>query len=266
MLVLSSQTGGERLEPTGSAVQTSFVTGKIHPPFTGRLGRVSSPSGIGLNRPLSASIDEYSVDSSASKMVERESPSHAAFDYGVGKAIARDEELSEWPRKQFFSDSRNRFPISATYNLSNGHQRQSPRALIDAYGSDKRNEISSNKPLLVERLDINGADKKVVSTSWQNTEEEEFDWEDMNPTLVDNSRNNGFLPSFSGERPRYSAPSAASLEQDTRSSWLGRPQFPLSEDSATAGEDASASLGVCFLNFVSFFRLYFFFPLMYAFL
>jgi len=39
---------------------------------------------------------------------------------------------------------------------SNGQPCQNPRALIDAYGSEKRQE-----------------------TSWKNTEEEEFNWEDL---------------------------------------------------------------------------------------
>jgi len=54
----------------------------------------------------------------------------------------------------------------------------------------------------VERPDKNGMGK-VMTTSWQNTEEEEFDWEDMSPTLVDHSRSNGFLQptiGFSSEK------------------------------------------------------------------
>jgi len=109
--------------------------------------------------------------------------------------------ISNIPRKRCFDE--------LSY-LSNGQPRQNPRALIDAYGSDKSQETSGSKPLLVERLDKNGMDK-VMTTSWQNTEEEEFDWEDMSPTLVDHSRSNGFLQptiAFSSEKAVTVAASA----------------------------------------------------------
>ncbi|KAG4907739.1 hypothetical protein JHK86_056223 [Glycine max] len=201
----------------------------------------SSPSRIGVDRPLSASMDEYAVDNSAVRLIERNSP-HPAVDYGVAKALGRDVDLTEWQQKQYPGDGRNRFPTSVTYSLSNGHQRQSPRALIDAYGSDKSQETSSSKPLLVERLDRNGIDK-VLSTSWQNTEEEEFDWENMSPTLTDHSRNNSLLPStfgFSRERPGVAA-NATLSEQDTRKGWSSESQLPPVDDSSAIAEDAFAS-------------------------
>lgn len=231
--------GGEKLDPSGNASNTNFgfVSSKPHQflSSSSRLGISSSPSRIGIDRPLSASMDEYAI--------ERDSPHHA-FDYGVAKALGRDVELSEWQRKQYAGDGRNRFSTSSTYNLSNGHQRQSPRALIDAYGSDKSQETSSSKPLLVERLDRNGIDNKVVPTSWQNTEEEEFDWEDMSPTVIDHSRNNSLLPSgigFSRERPVVAA-NATLSEQDTRKGWSSGSQLPSMDDSSAIAEDAFASL------------------------
>ncbi|XP_054778102.1 polyadenylation and cleavage factor homolog 4-like [Prosopis cineraria] len=192
--------GGEKLESTVNLGLANFGRGvsKIHQPLSSRLGR-SPPSGIGLDRPPSATIDEIAVHNSAGRLVERDTLSHPAFDYGVGKAGSRTEELSGW-KQQYSDDGQNQFQV-------NGHQRQSLKALIDAYGSDKNNETFNNKPLVVERQDTNGINR-VVSTSWQNTEEEEFDWEDMSPTLVDHSRNNDFFPSsigFSRERPVISA-------------------------------------------------------------
>ena len=78
--------------------------------------------------------------------------------------------FSNFPRKRCFDEF--------SY-LSNGQPRQNPRFLIDAYGSEKRQE-----------------------TSWMNTEEEEFNWEDMIPT-----------PSigFSSEMPVTVAASSTSL-------------------------------------------------------
>ena len=192
---------------------------------------------------MSASVDEYAVDNSAGRIVERESP----HNYGVPKVVGRDEELSEWQRKQYSGDVRNRFQTSMTYSLSNGHQRQSPRALIDAYGSDKSQETSSSKPLLLERLDRNGIDNKVLSTSWQNTEEEEFDWEDMSPTLADHSRDNGILPStigFSREKPIAIVANAILSEQDTRKGWSSGSQLPPVDDSSVIAPDAFPSSAV----------------------
>ncbi|KAF7811142.1 polyadenylation and cleavage factor-like protein 4 [Senna tora] len=236
--------GGEMLDSTGSIGHTNFGLGanKMHQALISRHGRVPSPSGIGLDRPLSASVEEYAVDNPIGRIVERESPSHPAFNYGLGKSIARDEELIDWPRKQYSADVRSQFPFP-----TNGHQRQNPRALIDAYGSDKSTVNSSNKPL-VELLDMNGIDNKVVSTSWQNTEEEEFNWEDMSPTLADHRRNNGILPSsliLSRERPSgiVAATNAAALGQDTRSGWSSRSQLPPLDDSSVIAEDAFVPLG-----------------------
>lgn len=220
----------------------------MHQPLTRRLGR-SSPSRIGLDRPLSASIDECAVDNPAGRIIEREPLSQPAFDYGVGKAIGRGEELSGWQRKQHSDDGRNQFQISMSYSLSNGHQRQSLRALIDAYGSDKGNETSRNKPLLLERQDTNGIGKGV-STSWQNTEEEEFDWEDMSPTLIDHGRNNDFLPSTVGFSKEGPVIGAATSEQDMGLSWSSRSQLPPMDESSVMAGDAFVSSSVRFLNFL----------------
>lgn len=222
------------LDTTGGMGHTNFVLGanKMHQALISRHGRVSSPSRIGLDRPLSATVDEYTVDNSIGRIAEREPPSHPALKYGMGKSIDRDEELIEWPKKQYSGDGWNQFQFSGS-----GHQRQSPRALIDAYGSDKSMVTLNN----------------MHDTSWQNTEEEEFNWEDMSPTLADHRRNNGFLPSsiiLSRERLNgVVAANSAAMGQDNQSSRLHRAHLPPVDDSSVIAEDSFASSGVCFLNF-----------------
>ncbi|KAK7308166.1 hypothetical protein VNO77_41763 [Canavalia gladiata] len=242
---ITNSVGCERLDRTGTVGNTKFslAANKIHQFVHSRVRKSSSPSRIGLDRPMSAYVDEYAADP-AGRTVERESPHHTV-DYRVAKAFGREEELNEWQQKQFSGDGRNRFQTSMRYSLSNGKQHQSPKALIDAYGSDKSQETSSSKPLFVELLDRNGADK-VVTTSWQNTEEEEFDWEHMSPTLVDNGRNNGFQQSigFSTEKPVIVAANATSSEQDTRNGWSNGSQLPPVDDSSVIGEDTFASSAV----------------------
>lgn len=150
-------------------------------------------------------------------------------------AIGRDDELSKWQRKQYHTQ--NQIETPAPYKLCNGRDRQGPRALIDAYGSDTRNTPSSDRPLRVERLDTNGLDHRPSSMSWQNTEEEEFDWEDIGPTLADRGRSDDFLQS--------SVPSLGSFKPrpDIRNSWSGQAQLPAADDSSTVSDDSVPSLG-----------------------
>ncbi|KAK4258966.1 hypothetical protein QN277_005354 [Acacia crassicarpa] len=227
--------GGENLEATVNLGLANFGRGasKMHQSLPRRHGR---SSGIGLDRPPLATIDECAVDHSSSRIVERDPLSHPAFNYGLGKAGSRGEESTAWKQKHHSDDGRNQFQVSMSCSLSNGHQRQNLKALIDAYGSDKNDETFNNKPLLVERQDINGLNK-VVSTSWQNTEEEEFDWEDMSPTLADHSRNNDILPSSIGFSRETPVISAATSEQDPRHSWSSRSQLPPMDDSSVVPGD-----------------------------
>ncbi|XLT58409.1 hypothetical protein HN873_051013 [Arachis hypogaea] len=107
----------------------------------------------------------------------------------------REGGLNEWQQKRFSSDGWNIFQTSKTYNLNDEQQRQSPRALIEAYGCDKGREILSTKLLLVEQPGRNGLGSKFPLASWQDTEEEEFDWKDMNPGLVDCNTNSSSMQS-----------------------------------------------------------------------
>ncbi|KAF2537650.1 hypothetical protein F2Q68_00020513 [Brassica cretica] len=111
--------------------------------------------------------------------------SNQAYNYGMGRATGRDDEHMDWRRKE---------------NFGQGNDHERPRALIDAYGVDTSKHTSISRPI----RNVNGIHSKMV-TPWQNTEEEEFDWEDMSPTL-ERSRAGEFLrssvPALGSVRPR----------------------------------------------------------------
>lgn len=91
---------------------------------------------------------------------------------------------------------------------------------------------------------------------WQNTEEEEFDWEDMSPTLTDRGRSNEFLPSSVPPfrsfraRPGFGASRATPLEPDIRNNWSSQAQLPAADDSSSTADNATSSFVVCFLDFL----------------
>ncbi|XP_021293757.1 polyadenylation and cleavage factor homolog 4 isoform X2 [Herrania umbratica] len=238
--VPSSHVGVRRLHSTANVGHTSVALGANK--SASMVSRPFSPSTIGSDRLLSSEVDDLPSDGSPRRFVDGTSPSRPVFDYGRGRAIVRDEETRERQRKHYYDDYHNRSESSLNaYKLSNGHERQTPRALIDAYGNDRGKGISNSKPAQVERLAVNGRGNKVTPISWQNTEEEEFDWEDMSPTLADRSRSNDFslssVPPFGsiGERP-------AGLESNSRSSRTTQTQLPLADDSSTIPENAVPSL------------------------
>ncbi|KAB2078395.1 hypothetical protein ES319_A06G159100v1 [Gossypium barbadense] len=240
--VPSSHVGVQRLSSTGNVGRTSLAIGanKSQLSSASRVSRPFSPSRIGSDRLLSSEVDDLPSDDSPRRFAEVASPSRPpVFDFGRGRGTIRDEETREWPRKHFYGDYRNCTESSLNaYKLSNGNERQTLRALIDAYGNDRGQGMSNSKPVQVERLDVNGMGNKVTPRSWQNTEEEEFDWEDMSPTLADRRSNEFSVSSVStfgsiGARP-------AGLESN-RSSRSNQTQLALDE-SSTIPEDTVPSL------------------------
>ncbi|XP_050203480.1 polyadenylation and cleavage factor homolog 4 [Mercurialis annua] len=248
--VAPSQLGAQRLNTMGNFGPSSFGIGthKLHPSSSSRLTKRLSPSRIGAERPLPSQHDDFTTGNSARTFVDGASPSHSVIDYGPLRPIGRDEETTEWRRKHFSEENSNRFEASTVYSLSNGHEHKGPRALIDAYGEDKRNRITSSKPLQIERLDVDGKSNKVGPRSWQNTEEEEFDWEDMSPTLIDRSRSNDLLlsvPPFrgAGARPGFGKRTASQLDSAIRSNWPSQAQVPLADDSSNVADDSISIIG-----------------------
>ncbi|XP_043689443.1 polyadenylation and cleavage factor homolog 4-like isoform X2 [Telopea speciosissima] len=220
--------GNQKLGSPGAAVRTSSVGGidRLYPSKT-RLTRPASPSRIGPPRSLSPPADGFTTDTSPGRVVERASPSHSGIDSRLVRVIDGDAdgERTEWWKRRS-NDIYQQVEISSAY-LSNGSDQQSPRALIDAYGNYRGKNTLSEKPLKVGRLDVNGISIKT-DKGWQNTEEEEYVWEDMSPTLADRSRSNDLmlcnppLDSFNG-RAGLGRSGAASLEPDFRKgNWPSR--------------------------------------------
>ncbi|KAG5234738.1 polyadenylation and cleavage factor [Salix suchowensis] len=228
-----------------SSASLTLGSNKLQPSSTSRLARCLSPSTTGAERPSSSEIDDFAAGNSPRRFVEGLSPSHTPSDYGHGRVAVRDDETNELRRKHYSDDNHYRFEASARYSLSNGREQQGPRALIDAYGDDRGKRIPNSKPLHIEQLAVIGMHNKVAPRLWQNTEEEEFDWEDMSPTLLDRGRNNDFLPQsvqpFGSvvPRPGFGRLNAIRADSDIRSNGSSLTPLTLVDDPSNIGGDAS---------------------------
>ncbi|KAJ0787806.1 putative transcription factor C2H2 family [Helianthus annuus] len=140
---------------------------------TSHVGR--TPFSLGHPRPRSPALEEYSMADSPKRVVEGASPSRHGYDYRTGSVTAGDEDLRDWRR---------------SHVVSNGYDVQRPRDLINAYGTDERNKTTTQKSQHGKNLTINGLGlgSKAGGMTWQNAEEEEFEWENMSPTLADRGR------------------------------------------------------------------------------
>ncbi|XP_030456974.2 polyadenylation and cleavage factor homolog 4 isoform X2 [Syzygium oleosum] len=198
--------GGEatRSRSTENIIRSSYPprANKLHPSSNAAFTRSLSPLRRGADMTFSAEIDEFPADSTL-RNFDRASPSHPASEYDLARAVGREDQSNDWQRNQFFDVGRKRLGSSAAMNLTNGRNHMNPRALIDAYGDDKRKSTSIHKPNQIEHSDIRG---KVAPMSWQDTEEQEFNWEDMNRSLADRGRSNDIVQSsvqtYGGSRAR----------------------------------------------------------------
>ncbi|KAL3522038.1 hypothetical protein ACH5RR_014872 [Cinchona calisaya] len=210
-----------------------------------RIARSSSPYGVKRSRSLSPFLDDIAMDASSSRASEKASPSHSGFDYGVGRISGRHEEASDGPRNTLTNDTCLKSENPAN-RYRNGLDLQGPRALIEAYGIDERQKPLSHKHLKVDHPNVNGIHKSASLRTWQNTEEEEFNWEDMSSTLGDSSQSNDLLttatppPASFRTRAGFGRhPDAPFATSDIRSNWPNQAQRPIFSDSSQA-EDVSA--------------------------
>ncbi|KAI3437342.1 hypothetical protein J3R85_005475 [Psidium guajava] len=182
-----------RLRSTENIIRSSYPprANKLHPSPNAAFTKTLSPLRRGNDMTFSAEIDEFTPDGTLRKY-DRASPSHPASEYDLARPVGREEQSTDWPRNHFFDVGRKRLGTSAAINLTNGRNHMNPRALIDAYGDDKRKTTSIHKPNQIEHSDIRG---KVAPMSWQDTEEQEFNWEDMNRSSADRGRSNDIVQS-----------------------------------------------------------------------
>ncbi|KAI4342924.1 hypothetical protein MLD38_027487 [Melastoma candidum] len=165
----------------------------MHPTYPVSSRKLPPPSNVAASRSLHlrresdrpyAPIDDFPTDNVPGRF-DRASPSHPNLDYGLGRPVgARDKQMGR--QRERVLDNNRRTPV---LNIVNGREHPDPRALIDAYGDDKRKYTSVVRPNQYEHLEMRG---KATPLSWQDTEEQEFNWAEIDPTLAERSRSNNF--------------------------------------------------------------------------
>lgn len=157
-------------------------------------------------------LDVFPRNLSPKRVLERLPPSHSVLGSDPRKLPDRNGRL-RWP----LDDGAQRSTVSM---LDEEYRKQSARELIDAYGNCQGRDADERLPK-VQRLNSNGMASRSGARNWLNSEEEEYSWEDMSPTLTDRVRSS--MPSFPPGTMRTGFPGANAglLESDA-----GRHNFP----------------------------------------
>ncbi|OEL18580.1 Polyadenylation and cleavage factor-like protein 4 [Dichanthelium oligosanthes] len=164
------------------------------------------------NLSRSPPLDVFPRNVSPKRALERLPPSHSILGPDPRRLPDRNGR-SRWA----FDDGAQRPTINM---LDEEYRKQSARELIDAYGNCQGRDADERVPKM-QRLDSNGMASKSSARNWLTSEEEEYSWEDMSPTLNDRIR--GSMPSFppGAVRAGFPGANAGLLESD-----IGRHNFP----------------------------------------
>lgn len=126
-------------------------------------------------------------------------------------------------RQRAFEDSAQRPSMST---LDEEYRKQSARELIDAYGNSQGNDADERLPKM-QRLESNGMASRSSAQKWLTSEEEEYTWEDMRPTLSRNRNNIPSLPSPETSRAGFPGPNTGQLDSDIgMRSWQSQAPRP----------------------------------------
>eukprot|EP01018_Ginkgo_biloba_P016802 Gb_26268 [translate_table: standard] len=113
---------------------------------------------------------------------------------GVGRSNDRVTERDDGLERPWYGERFGELEsstTSGTYGQRNGYewpQLPARGALIDAYGNYRGTRSARGPSHLPPPQGIPSRNNRVISRNWQNSEEEEYMWEDMSTRLVDNGR------------------------------------------------------------------------------
>ncbi|KAK9706444.1 hypothetical protein RND81_07G124900 [Saponaria officinalis] len=195
---------------------------------TNQLYNISVKKNIQLERGV--------LNSNAPRQKDYNGFEHYDYDRGKNSDANRFYSTGVGNRKRHrsgdFDSGRKNIAVS---NLSNGFDHDGPRALIDAYGHDN-GKRSWNKKAKGLRPIMNGTTTKIIGNSWLNTEEEEFKWEEMSPTLANRKTSNFTQSSIPSTTDFRGIPVNSLAFSSPRSDWGSSEHLLKTEDSLRATE------------------------------
>ncbi|KAL6843378.1 hypothetical protein ACP4OV_027091 [Aristida adscensionis] len=195
------------------------LTGVIRATSPHLLG--AHPSDVNPDGPLTSSrrnmsrsppLDVLPRNVSPKRALDRPLPSQSILGPDPRRLLDRNGR-SRWA----FDDSAQRPTISM---LDEEYRKQSARELIDAYGNCQGRDADGRLPKM-QRLDSNGMAGKSSARNWLNSEEEEYSWEDMSPTLTDRNRSSYPSLPLGTLRAGFPGANAGLIESD-----IGRHSYP----------------------------------------
>ncbi|XP_047078656.1 polyadenylation and cleavage factor homolog 4-like [Lolium rigidum] len=159
----------------------------------------------------------------------------------LGHDPRRLPDRNGWFERQWtFEDGAQRPSMSM---LDEEHRKRSARELIDAYGNSQANDTDERLPKM-QRLESNGMSSRSSAQNWLTSEEEEYSWEDMSPTLSIRNRNGMSLPSSETLRAGFPGPNSGQMDSDIgMRCWQGQASQSAADRPALILEDRIPTAG-----------------------